>query len=254
VTLPATVASQDEVPEGLEDHYQEADGGGFALAVDGIKEHPKVTALSGAYESEKQKRKKLSGRLQQFGDITPEDVEQLEEELAEAREGGDVDVEAKIEEVKEKVASKYERQLEDLRAERDNFKSSLHQRTVENELNRAIEEADVKPEFRPAVRAMLKERGPTMAEQDGELVGVFEESPDGIPGKHRIEEFVSQWAETEQAKPYLPASNKSGSGSDPTGSGSNSGSPTVPGEARIEDGMVRTDPDKVAAGEVTVTE
>lgn len=253
MTLPAVVASLDEVPEEAHEHYQEADGGGYTLAVGGIKEHPKVTALSKAYEEEKGKRKKLSGRLQEFGDLTPEDVEELRSELAEAREGGDVDVDAKIEEVKEKLSEKYEAEKSDLREENESLRGDLHQLLVDNQLNRAIEEADIKPEYRPAVRALLKEREPTLVEKDGQRVGVFKESPDGIPGDHRIDEFVSQWSETDEAKPYLPANNKGGSGSEPGGSGGGGGggSPSV---AKVEGGVVRTDPAKVASGEVAVSE
>lgn len=253
MTLPATVASLDEVPEELHDHYQQQDGGGFALTVDGVKEHPKVTALSKAYEEEKSKRKRLSGRLQEFGDLTPEDVASLREELAEAREGGEVDVESKIEEVKEKLAERHQKEKQELEDENESLRGDLHQLLVDNQLNRAIEEADIKPEYRPAVRALLKEREPTLVEKDGQRVGVFKESPDGIPGDHRIDEFVSQWSETEQAKPYLPASGKGGSGSDPTGTGGGSGG-GAPGEAKVEDGVVRTDPSKVVSGEVAVTE
>lgn len=255
MTLPATVPSEDQIPEGLEDHYQPADGGGFALAVDGVKEHPKVTALSNAYEEEKGKRKELSGRLQEFGDVTPEDVDQLRSELEEAREGGEVDVEAKIEEVKSKLAEKHEAEKQELRERVDTLEGSLRTRTIENELSSALAEAGVKEEYRPAVRAMLKEEHqPTMVETDGgEMVGVFEQSPDGIPGKHPIDEFVEQWSETDRAKPYLEASNTSGSGADPTGGGSGGGGGS-PSEAKIEGGMVRTDPAKVESGEVAVTE
>lgn len=252
MTLPAVVASMDEVPEEAREHYRESDDGGFALAVDGVKEHPKVTALSKAYESEKDKRKSLSEKLRSFGDVTPDDVESLREELAEAREGGDVDVEAKIEEVKEKLAEKHEAEKQEIRDENESLRGDLHQLLVDNQLNQAIEEAGIKPEFRPAVRAMLKEREPTLVEKDGQRVGVFKESPDGIPGDHRIDEFVDQWAETEDAKPYLPASNKSGSGSEPGGSGGGSGG--TPATAKIEGGIVRTDPAKVASGEVAISE
>lgn len=251
MTLPAAVESLDDIPEEAQEHYRE-DGGEFVLAVDGIKQHPKVSSLANAFEEQKSRREELQGKLKQFGDVTPGDVEQLREELAEAREGGDVDVEAKIEEVKEKVASKYENELESEREERESVEEELHRLLVDNRLNQAIEEHDVKPEYRPAVRAMLKEKNPTVVEQDGRRVGVFKEGPDGIPGEHPIEDFVSEWAESDAAKPYLPASGKGGSGSEPGGSGG--GSPGGTETARVEGGVVRTDPEKVMSGEVAVSE
>lgn len=250
MTLPATVDSQESIPEGFEDHYQK-DGSQWTLAVNGIKEHPKVTSLSRAYEEEKDKRKELSGRLQQFGDVTPDDVEQLREELAEARDGDDVDVEAKISEVKEKVASKYEDQLDEKDSKLEKFRSALHRRTVESELDRALDEVGVRTEFKPAVRSLLKEQyDPTMVEEDGDMVGVFEQSPDGIPGKRPIEDFVSEWSETEQATHYLESSGKSGSGASPSasGNGASPGTETV----QMDGATVRADPDKVLSGEQTV--
>lgn len=251
MTLPAAVDSQESIPEGMEEHYQEK-GGQYVLSVGGIKEHPKVTSLANAYEKEKGKRKELSQSLQAFGDITPEDVEALREELAEAREGGDVDVEAKIEEVKEKLSSKHDQELSKIREEKEELEGTVHRLLVDNRLTEAIDDAGVKPEYRPAVRAMLKEKDPTVVEKDGRRVGVFKEDPSGIPGEHEISEFVSEWADSEQAKPYLPAANKGGSGSEPGGSGGGGGQKQ--GTAVVEDGTVRTDPAKVLSGEVAVSE
>lgn len=252
MTLPVRVNTAEEIPEGLEDHYQEADGGGFEIALNGVKEHSKVTSLANAYESEQDRRKKLSQQLQQFGDLTPEDVEELKGELEEAREGGDIDVDAKIEEAKEAVASKYEDELEDLKQERDRYKSGLHERTVEREIDRAIEDAGVLDEYKPAVRAMLRERDPTMVEQDGEMQGVFEQTPDGIPGKVGIREYVEQWTETDEASPYLPASGKSGSGAEPTGGGSGGGGGAASETVQAEGSTVTADPEKVLSGEQAV--
>lgn len=254
MTLPATVESQDQIPEGLEEHYQQTDGGGFALAVNDVQEHPKVTALADAFEDQKERRQELQKKIKAFGEMTPEDVEQLRSELEEAREGGDVDVEAKIEEVKEKLEERYEKEKQELKARNEKLEGDLRRRTIENELTSALSEAGVLEEYRPAVRAMLKEEhDPTMVERDGEMVGVFEQSPDGIPGKHPISEFVGQWADTDEAKPYLKASGKSGSGAEPGGSAGGAGGGS-PSEAAVEDGMVTADPEAVMAGEVTVTQ
>lgn len=245
--LPARIKSLDEVDEAYQAEYEQQ-GEEYVLQVEGIKEHPSVTALQKAYEEVKQRAKERAEKLKAFGDRTPEDIQQLEQELEEARQSGASD--EKVEEIKKTLAEKYEKQVKERDEQLEKYQGHLHHLHVERSLDSAIEQAGIDPRYKPAVRSLLKERGPQAKETDeGTFKGVFPADPDGIPGEHPIEDYVSRWAQTDEAKPFLPVAGSGGSGADPKGGreGSTGGQ-----KVSAEGGVVRTDPAKVVSGEVEV--
>lgn len=63
MALKVTVASLDDVQEGLREYYAEADDGSFVLQVEGVDSHPEVRNLKTAYTAEKTKRAEKDAAL-----------------------------------------------------------------------------------------------------------------------------------------------------------------------------------------------
>lgn len=247
MALGAVLENLDGVDEALHSLYEEKDGA-FVLQVKGIDAHPQVRGLKSAYEKTQRKLEAAEGSLSAFGEITPEEIEELREQVAKAG-GSDEDFEAKLADMKTRIEAKAQKEIEKREARNKVLEGELERRLVDNELDQAIADAGFMEAYRPAVRALLKERKPKLQEESGKFSGVFPTDLDGIPGDHAIGDFVGTWAKTDEAKAYLPPSGRSGSGANEgLGGGGGGGSKTVV----AENGIVRVDPSKVRSGEVTV--
>jgi hypothetical protein len=63
MALKVTVATLDDVQEGLREFYTETEDGSFILQVEGVDNHPDVRNLKNAYTSEKAKRAEQAEKL-----------------------------------------------------------------------------------------------------------------------------------------------------------------------------------------------
>jgi len=259
MALAAVIESLDDLDEALHPLYDQKDGK-YVLQVKGIDGHPSVRGLKSAYEKTERQLKDTKEKLDAFGDLTLEDVEELRQQAEEAGKAlGDEELQAKLAEIQEgfenklaKVEAKHTKALQVSEARNATLTGELETRLVDNELDKSIAAQGFKEELRPAVRALMKERGPKLQEEGGRFTGIFPVDLDGIPGDHGINDYVSTWAKTDEAKAFLPASGNSGSGSSPlenTGGGGGG-----KGKVAVQNGIVTVDPSKVASGEVTVVQ
>jgi len=219
--LKAVLESLDGLDESLKGLYSKNEHGEFVLDLDGVDSHPAVRGLKAALETSKSQRTKLREKLDAFGDMTAEELQELVEfREAQAAGGGggggkSDDVAAQLQQLKEKLEGKHTKESEKLTSRIEALQKALESRVVDGELDRAIAAKGFKEDLRPAVRALLKERKPTMVEDDdGNFVGVFKTDLSGIPGDHSIGDFVDQWSKTDDAAAYIAPTGRTGSGAD----------------------------------------
>jgi hypothetical protein len=79
MALEMIVGSQDEIPEGLQEHYEERDGK-FVLQAKGVFSKLDRDALKRSLEAERTDHKATKGKVGAFGEFTPESIATLVEE------------------------------------------------------------------------------------------------------------------------------------------------------------------------------
>ena len=252
--LPAKVASLDDVDEAFHAAYAEK-GGEYVLQVGGIKEHPTVTGLAKAYETEKRRAKDRSEKLQSFGDLTPEEVESLRAELEELREskGGDLISAEDLKELKErqKELTKKAKRAEELESELE-FRDKDQSTRLKQEIRGALASAGVRKEAVPAAAALIQSEYNARYERgDDGFAPVVTGELNGVPGDHSLSEFVGEFVKGDGAI-FLPPSGKGGSGADPSGR-----SPESRGgvkQLQMQGTTVRANPDDILDGKAQVVQ
>lgn len=214
--LKAVLSTLDGLDESMKALYTENEHGEFVLDLDGVDAHPTVRGLKTAHETRGTTIAKLKRQLEAYGEHTPEEIQALLEKVEEAEKGkggGDASAQA-LKDLQTKLETKHTKELEKLTGRSAALQKALEARVIDGELDAAIE-GRFKPELKPAVRALLKQRGPTMLEtEDGKFIGVFKSDLNGVPGDHSITDYVKEWAKTEEAAAYIPPTGRGGSGAD----------------------------------------
>ena len=88
-----------------------------------------------------------------------------------------------------------------------------------NQLAIALEKAQVNVDFRPAVLAMLIERGAVKRDEEHNVCFEYKDHARAETRLLPIEEGVLKWVETDEGKAYLPPKKTGGSGEGGTGKG-----------------------------------
>lgn len=252
MTLPARVSSLDEIDEAFHGEYAES-GGEYVLQVEGIKEHPTVTGLQKAYEAEKRRATERAEKLKAFGDLTPDDVASLQEEIDTLREagGGDIISAEDLKELKErqKELAKKAKRAEELESELE-FRDKDQQNRLRNEIRGALASAGLRKEAVPAAAALIQsEYGARYERGDDGFTPVVTGDLNGVPGDHALNEFVGEWVKGDGAI-FLPPSGKGGSGADPNSRGGESRNGVK--QVQMQDRTVRVNPQEIVEGKTAV--
>lgn len=93
----------------------------------------------------------------------------------------------------------YAKELEKLQQEKQSLAGNLEKILIDNGLASGLDAVKVKPEFKEAVTALL--RGQVALKEGAALVG---DKP--------LAEYLTEWAQTDQGKAFVSASNNSGGG------------------------------------------
>jgi hypothetical protein len=206
--LKYRVKSLDDVPESARELYSE-DGDGFVLGVEGVEAEEEVGKLKRAHERTKQELAKLR---EQAGRVSDADLDELQRLRAEAREREErkAKEEGRWDELRGKLQEEHKKGLDVLETKLKSRDEVIQHLTVTNELRSALTESGVRPEYVRAAELLLKERGPTVDWQDGQMPkGVF---PDEVHGNRPIAEVVKEWAKSDDADAFMPRETKSGGG------------------------------------------
>ncbi len=240
--LKAVLENLDELSETLRDAYTEKDGK-YILSVEGVEEHPSVTALRNALQGERARRAELVkevAKLKEKAGKVPDDfdpdelntlrakVETLEAELADPNKGkGGPDAKAMQEAVaarrmlEQKIAGLEKthageiEKWQKLVGKRDDYIKKL---LVDDGLQKALTEVGVERPFIKAVKSMLAPLC-KVEEENGEYNATVE--TDG--GPLDIDRFVNVWATSDEGKNFVaPAKGGDAGGGKPP-------APKVPG-------------------------
>ncbi len=116
-----------------------------------------------------------------------------------------------------RIKAKSEKELADEKAAHAATKSSLRARVVGDDLRKALIEAGARKEYIKAAQAML-ERSIKVKEENGNLIAMVDTDLGEVP----IDQFIPQWANSEEGKNFITQAR--GSDAPGGGSGPNKGS------------------------------
>jgi len=231
--LPAYVESEDQLPEGLADYYQQNDDGAYVLSVDGVDNHPDVKGLKSSLQKQKSDREKLRKERDQYKErasMLPEDVDQdtLDQALARIREGdtGESGQQAQqgqqgqntgqdAAKVREQLEKRYQKEIEERDKAIQQRDQQVQKLVVEQGLQGALQKHGVtSPGLQKGAMRLLRDQVKVSEGDDGGLQAVV----DTDMGEVSLDQFVKDWITTEEGQDYLPPSRGSGArGSGPNG-------------------------------------
>lgn len=247
MALKAVLPSLDGIDGQLHSLYAKGEDGSYYLDIEDIKPHPSTKPLANTLEKYKREIKQLQDLAKKFEGV---DIERYNE-LLEASESDDTAKKKSdsapnqlaSDKLKERLQAQYQAEISKKDEVLKKKESAIRKLVIDNALSAAIEKAGVKPEYRSAVKAMMRERQLNVTEDGDDYIGVFQTDLGDVP----IGEYVNTWSQSDEAAHYLPADRKSGSGAPSGSNGSGSGSVTT---------FNRNDPlawgqnlDKIAKGE-----
>lgn len=227
--IKAVLESLDDVQEEIKPLYKEADGK-FVLDVDGIDDHPKVSGVVTANRENKRKRdehKAEAESLKKRLEGLPEDFDaSAYEELREAAEGkGGTPTEEQIAEIREKIRAKLEPKYTEPLAKKDEeikgLRGAIEKMTVDGGLSAAMDAAHIDGQHKPKLLPYLKSQGRIKVEEEE---GQFSAMVETDMGNVSLQQYVQDWASSDDGKPYVAKS----TGPDPRGGKGGGGSNTIP--------------------------
>lgn len=207
MALPYKVESLDDVPEQARELYEEGEDG-YRLPVEGVKTAEEVSGLESALQKIKRERNELRDKANRVSDEDIEELEALRKQIREKEEQQATE-EGRLDEIRAKWQEEEQKKL----AEKDEVIQSKDQMirslAVTSQLQAAIADAGVLPEFRDDAKRALLELRPDVKVVNGEPIGVF---PDEVHGDKTVAEFVEEWAKSKEAQKYMPAPKGGGGG------------------------------------------
>jgi len=124
MSLKAVYPTIDEVPQAFRELYTEKEGKVVLTGVEGVKPEEEFTKVYTALTKERNEHKATKGKLQLFGDLSPDDVHQKLDRFAEleilAQGGSGQEIEKKVGAL---LNAKLKTQLMPIERERDTFKT-----------------------------------------------------------------------------------------------------------------------------------
>lgn len=224
MTLQAIAPSLEEIPEALRQEYAEtADPRDptkkvWALDLDNsIRTHPKVRALSSTLEKLKSDLKARSSdllaatdKLARFPeDFDPDTYHALIEEQA----GKGKKIDEQIAAVRAEEQRKRDEAIAPLQSRAQTLEAKMKRKAVHEALTEALIAASVAPEFMSAAAALIEARYKVSVAEENDEFAVTINSP---TGDLDAKEFVRNWTQGDEGKPFVAK---------PRGGGANGGSP-----------------------------
>lgn len=210
----------DALSDALKAEYTQ-DGDSFYLDAEDIDSHPKVKNLKSAFEKTKRDAQQLRTQAEKWKDKDPDKYDELIA-AAEKKEEQQALDKGEFDKLRDRLTAQHAKDIEKLNEKLAKREARIRRSVVDDALNAALADAKVEEHHRPAVRALLKERGLDVIEEDDDWKGVFKTDM----GPVEIGEYVGTWAKSDEAAHYLPAPNKTGSGAVQSKGGGGKGATT----------------------------
>lgn len=232
ISLRTILENLDDIPDNMHELYTEKDGK-FILNLEGVDEHPAVTALKNALERQKQANRKINDDFKAAKeklakipeDFDPDEFLRIKTTLEEyeanpdKRKDGDAKAAqeavaarkmleqkmANMEKANTDAINKFKKQLE----VKDGFISQL---LIDEGLTKALVEVGVGKEFLKAAKALLRE-DVKVVDEDGSYKAIVETDT----GPLDISRYVSDWVASDEGKVFIPPAKGSDAGPGKTG-------------------------------------
>lgn len=230
--IPTIVESEDQLPEGLAEHYEQNDDGVFVLSIEGVDNHPDVHGLKSSLQKQKQDREKLRkerDQLKERASMIPDDVDQetLQQVLERIRNGDDPpnkdgdDPEKHKQEaakVRQQLEQRYQKEIEERDQALQQKDGQVRQLVVDNGLSTALQKHGVTtPGLMKGAKRLLADQVKVAEDDNGSLQAVV----DTDMGEVSLDQFVKDWVSSEEGQDYLPKT--AGSGARGAGNGGKGG-------------------------------
>lgn len=206
MALKTVIESVDGLDEAIAGLYkQNEDGDGYILDIEGVDDHPKVRGVVTANAENKRKRDKYKSELEALQaryEGLPEDFDADAFEALKTQADGKEPpkTDEQVARVREQLENKHKRDLEKIETERDRYKGLLNRATVDDGLSKALDEAGIDAKYKPAVRALLKDKGAIkLVDEDDRFDAVVETDMGAMP----LSSYVKEWAASDEGKHYV---------------------------------------------------
>lgn len=237
--IPTVVESEDQLPEGLADHYEQGEDGTYILSVEGVDSHPDVQGLKSSLQKQKADREKLRKERDQFKErasLIPEDMDQdtLQQALeriqqgdaggqgGQGQQGNQQPNGQDAAKVREQLEKRYQREMEDRDKQIQQRDQQVRQLVVDNGLTSALQKHGVTTVgLQKGAKRLLADQVKVQEGDDGSLNAVV----DTDMGEVDIDTFVKDWVSSEEGQDYLPK--PAGSGARGSGPGAKGGKKEV---------------------------
>lgn len=249
MALKAVLASLDGLAEALQGEYTKNEQDGrFYLNVEGVDEMPAVKGLKAKNGELLDEKKAVQAKLEAFGDFTPE-------KIAEMKEAAGKDSSKRVQELEDKLAKASEaaqREIATAKEAAEKERGAARGYFKSAEIARAASALKGDPELlEPFIGKHVD-----VIEQDGRFA-LKVLGPDGQArikdsggNAFTIDDLVGEFKANPKYGGFFAADGKTGSGANPNSNGGGGGNGST---VRVENGVIRADPAKVASGEITVT-
>jgi len=214
--IPTVVDSEENLPEGLSEYYEQGEDGSYVLAIEGVDSHPEVRNLSSSLQKQKQDRDKLRqerDKLKERASLIPEDMDNdtLQQAIERARSNGDSNEEV------ERIKRQYQHQLSERDQKLEERDQKLRQTVAFNGLQRALSAQGVNtPGLQKGAMRLLQDQVKVQEGDDGTLETVADTDRGEVP----LDQFIKQWLNSDEGRDYIPQGSGSGArGSGPKGGG-----------------------------------
>lgn len=245
MSLKPRVQSLDEVPESVRSFYSEAEGGGFALAVEGMVPKSRLDEFRDTNIALRREQEELRKK---FEGVDPEAAREALARVQRERDKKLIDAGKLDELVAERVAamkSDFDRQLAALTGDRDKMAGRLSELVIDTAIRDAAAKSGVRA---TAIDDVLLRGRQVFRLADGQAVAMDGDKP--IYGKAGEPMSVAEWVgNLTAAAPHLFEPSRGGGA--PQGSGG--GGARVPGTVQRSDTKAFLDNlDAIAAGKIAV--
>lgn len=202
----------DGVDESIRDFYAE-ENGVYVLQIDNFGKHPGVQTLKTAADKHKRDKTELAEKLtavEKRLEGLPEDFDsEAFETLKQAAEGkGGQPTDEQINQIREKVREKLESKFNEQIAEREQRiekqQAAIQRMTVDDGLARAMDVANIDAQHKSKLLPYLKSTAKIEVEETED--GAFKAFAETDMGRVDLNKFVSDFAGSDDGKPYVAKS------------------------------------------------
>ena len=233
MTLEAVIQDKAKIPEGLADHYVEADGV-FVLDVTGMKTQKDFDDYAAALKKRLTDAGADFARKQGAGLSRDDVVEVVEQALkkfakpgakpgagngADGGDGDQGDVSARLHDLERNLAS-VSKELDTAKKERDEALGKSKDTTIRNELTKAANAQGATPEGVTNLVSLIESNFEVA--QDGSVVTKLEAGP-GVSPNQKPEDYLASVARQKDYRMFWPASKGAGADGGDGGGGPGAG-------------------------------